>query len=320
MILFVFFTFSMLVTVGAILWATKKSPAQKMASTRLVEIAKKPSGGTQDRQIALTTKSTSRFSDHVSEFFEDRGIGNFIQRLILHSGAKTTVGRVVLSGVVSAVVCGLLADHFTGVLALALAAGVAGSLAPIVVLRFQKSKRVGKFNEALPDAIDLMARALRAGHSMSSSIEVIAQQSPEPLASEFEASFQQQKFGIPFRDSMLAMGERIPSDDLHFFITAILVQKETGGDLTDILDRTTKLIRDRIRIQGEIRTHTAQGRLTGWILALMPVGMLLVMNVITPGYSDVLFHNWLGQRLLIGGAVLILIGGLIIRKIVDIKV
>jgi tight adherence protein B len=119
---------------------------------------------------------------------------------------------------------------------------------------------------------------------------------------------------------MLAMGERIPSDDLHFFITAILVQKETGGDLTDILDRTTKLIRDRIRIQGEIRTHTAQGRLTGWILALMPVGMLLVMNVITPGYSDVLFHNWLGQRLLIGGAVLILIGGLIIRKIVDIKV
>jgi tight adherence protein B len=116
------------------------------------------------------------------------------------------------------------------------------------------------------------------------------------------------------------MGERIPSDDLHFFITAILVQKETGGDLTDILDRTTRLIRERIRIKGEIRTHTASGRLTGWILSLMPLGMLLLMNVITPGYSDLLFHTWLGQRLLIAGAVLIAIGGLIIRKIVDIKV
>jgi tight adherence protein B len=310
----------MLVTAGAILLATKKTPSQKMASTRLNEFAKKPVTDPNGRQIALATKSTSRFSDRISEFFEDRGIGDFIERLILHAGAKTTVGKVVLSGIVSAVVCGLLADHFTGILGLALVIGAVGSLAPIIVLRFKKSKRVAKFNEALPDSIDLMSRALRAGHSMSSSIEVIAQQSPEPLASEFEACFQQQKFGIPFRDSMLAMGERIPSDDLHFFITAILVQKETGGDLTDILDRTTKLIRDRIRIQGEIKTHTAQGRLTGWILSLMPLGMLLLMNFITPGYSDVLFNTWIGQRLLMGGGVLILIGGLIIRKIVDIKV
>jgi tight adherence protein B len=319
-ILFLFFTFSMLVTVGAILWSAKKTPAQKMASARLIEIAKKPNTDMQDRQIALSTKSTSGFSDRISEFFENRGAGDFLQRLILHSGSNTTVGKVVLTGAVSAFFCGLVADHYTGMLALGLLMAAIGSLAPIVVLRFKKSKRIAKFNEALPDAIDLMARALRAGHSMSSSIEVIAQQSPEPLASEFEACFQQQKFGIPFRDSMLAMGERIPSEDLHFFITAILVQKETGGDLTDILDRTTKLIRDRIRIQGEIKTHTAQGRLTGWILSLMPIGMLLLMNIITPGYSDLLFHNWLGQRLLMGGAVLILIGGLIIRKIVDIKV
>ena len=225
-----------------------------------------------------------------------------------------------IAAVASAGGCGLLAEHFTGMVALAFVAAAAGLFAPIVVLKFKRSGRIANFNEALPDAIDLMARALRAGHSLSSSIEVIAQQSPEPLASEFEACFQQQKFGIPFRESMLAMGERIPSDDLHFFITAILVQKETGGDLTDILDRTTKLIRDRIRIQGEIKTHTAQGRLTGWILSLMPIAMLILMNIITPGYSDLLFHNWLGQRLLIAGAVFILIGGLIIRKIVDIKV
>jgi tight adherence protein B len=320
MVLILFFAFTMLVTVGATLWATRKTPVQKLASARLSEISKARSPETHERQIALATKSASRFSDRIGEFFENRSVGNFIERLILHSGAKTTVGQVVLAGIVSAVFCGLLGKRFTGVFGLALLTAAAGAYVPIGVLSFKKSRRLGKFNEALPDAIDLMSRALRAGHSMSSSIEVIAQQSPEPLSSEFEACFQQQKFGIPFRESMLAMGERIPSDDLHFFITAILVQKETGGDLTDILDRTTRLIRERIRIQGEIRTHTAQGRLTGWILALMPVAMLLLMNVITPGYSDLLFHNWLGQRLLIGGAVLIVIGGLIIRKIVDIKV
>ena len=179
---------------------------------------------------------------------------------------------------------------------------------------------MGKFNEALPDAIDLMARALRAGHSVSSSIEVISLQSPEPLAGEFAACFQQQKFGIPFRDAALAMGERIESDDLQFFITAVLVQKETGGDLTDILARTARLIRDRVRIQGEIRTYTAQGRLTGWILGLLPVVMLVILDIITPGYSDALFQTPLGQKLVTGAAVLIIIGGLIIRKIVDIKV
>jgi tight adherence protein B len=320
MILFVFFACSLMVTCGAIFWATRKTPAQKVAGSRLVELAKKPVADKQEPQIELSTRSTSRFSDRIGIFFENRSLGRFIERLILHAGTKTTVGKVVLSGVLSAIFCGLLTSRFTVFLALQLLAAAVGALIPLIVLGFKKRQRVAKFNEALPDAIDLMARALRAGHSMSSSIEVIAQQSPEPLSTEFEACFQQQKFGIPFRDSMLAMGERIPSDDLHFFITAILVQKETGGDLTDILDRTTRLIRERIRIKGEIRTHTASGRLTGWILSLMPLGMLLLMNVITPGYSDLLFHTWLGQRLLIAGAVLIAIGGLIIRKIVDIKV
>ncbi len=317
--LFLFFTCSMLVTAGAMLWATNKTPAQRLASSRLVDIAKKPVTEIQDRQIALTTKSTSSLSDRIGEFFENRSAGDFIERLILHSGVKTTTGKVVLTGLVCALACGFLADHFTGVFALGLLVAAAGAFAPVGFLGFKKGRRIAKFNEALANAIDLMARALRAGHSISSSIEVIAQQSPEPLASEFEACFQQQKFGIPFRDSMLAIGERIPSDDLHFFITAILVQKETGGDLTDILDRTTRLIRERIKLKGEIKTRTAQGRLTGMILALLPVGMLLLMNLITPGYSDLLFHNWLGQRLLMAGGVLIVIGGLIIRKIVDIK-
>lgn len=155
---------------------------------------------------------------------------------------------------------------------------------------------------------------------MSSSIEIIAEQSVEPLASEFAGVYQQQKFGIPFRDALLEMGTHVPSKDLHFLITAILVQKETGGDLTEILDRTTHVIRERVRIEGEVRTYTAQGRLTGWILGLLPVIMLVLINIITPGYSHLLFHDPVGQKMLYAGGILIIVGGLIIRKIVDIQV
>ena len=155
---------------------------------------------------------------------------------------------------------------------------------------------------------------------MNSAVEIVAEQSPEPLSSEFAIVFQQQKFGIPFRDALLQLGDRIPSKDLHFLITAILVQKETGGDLTEILDRTTHVIRDRIRIEGEIKTYTAQGRLTGWILGALPIIMLVILNIVTPGYSAPLFHDPLGQDMLYVGGTLIVIGGLIIRKIVNIQV
>ena len=165
-----------------------------------------------------------------------------------------------------------------------------------------------------------MARALRAGHSISSAIEIVAEQSAEPLACEFATVFHQQKFGIQFRDAILQLGDRVPSRDLHFLITAILVQKETGGDLTEILDRTTRVIRERIRIQGEIQTYTAQGRLTGWILGGLPIIMLGLINIVTPGYSHILFHDPLGQKMLYAGGILIVVGGLIIRKIVDIEV
>jgi len=231
-----------------------------------------------------------------------------------------SVGEVLMVSAGVALVCGTTVQLLAGLLLVTLLAAAISALVPYCYLLFLRMRRVGKFNAALADSIDLMARALRAGHSMASSIEVIAQQSPEPLASEFAVCFQQQKFGIPFRDALLAMGERVPSDDLQFLITAVLVQKETGGDLTDILDRTTAVIRDRVRIQGEVSTRTAQGRMTGWILSALPIILMVVINIITPGYTTVLFHDPLGQKMLIAGGVFIMIGAFIISKIVDIKV
>ena len=155
---------------------------------------------------------------------------------------------------------------------------------------------------------------------MGSAIEMVADQTPEPLAFEFMQVYQQQRLGLQFRDALLQMGARVPSRDLQFLITAILVQKETGGDLTEILDRTAHVIRERIRIEGEVRTHTAQGRLTGWILSLLPIVLLALINIVSLGYSTLLFHDPVGQKLLYAGATFIFLGALIIRKIVDVQV
>jgi tight adherence protein B len=188
---------------------------------------------------------------------------------------------------------------------------------PLGVISFKRARRIAAFNAALPDAIDVMGRALRAGHSMIASINIVAEQSVEPVRYEFGEVFKQQNFGLPLRDALTQMLDHVPSPDLRVLVTGILVQKETGGNLAEILDRTVAVIRDRMRIQGEIKTHTAQGRLTGWILCLLPVVMLLIINIVNPGYSKVLVDTPLGHKLIYIGVFLLSIGGLIIRQIIN---
>lgn len=305
--------------VGVVMFASREPAGKKTVDARLAAMQRNV-GENEVNHLAMRENVRPGLSDRISERVKDYHLGESLERHIIHAGSGMSVGQVLLLGGSLAVGGGMLARLVVGSWLVAVLPALLAAMIPYGVLVFQKSRRVGKFNEALPDAIDLMARALRAGHSMASSIEVVAQQSPQPLCGEFEICFQQQKFGIPFRDAILSMGERLPSDDLQFLITAILVQKETGGDLTDILDRTTAVIRDRIRIHGEVATKTAQGRLTGWILSALPIVLLIVINIITPGYSHVLFADPLGQKLMMAGGVFILIGGFIISRIVDIKV
>ena len=309
----------LLVTFLVVLVVTRTKPSEKLTQERIDNLVKlQPKEAASP--ISLEQSTSDSLSDRLTERFRKLGLAQRLEKKLLHSGAKTSLGKFVLLSAVTAVVAMVIVFLFTSALLLALIALVVGALLQYVLLNWKCASRLKKFNDALPDAIELMARALRAGHSMASSIEVIAQQSPEPLKNEFAKCAQQQRFGIPFRDAILGMSERMPSDDLHFLVTAILVQKETGGDLTEILDRTTEVIRERVRIAGEIRTYTAQGRLTGWILSGLPVTLLIVITVTSPSYSHVLFYDPLGKKLLYAGAGLIVLGAMTIRKIVDIKV
>ncbi len=319
--LFVGFFVILLSSFMLVLFLLRPKAADKAVERRLQIIAiNKKDAADADLGLRAQEVPRGRLTDRIGEYVQRFHFAADLKQLIAHAGSKASVGGVIGSSLLIAVGLTFFAHSMIDFLPLDIAAAVLGAASRWALLRFQKSRRLSKFTQALPDAIELMARALRAGHSMNSAVEIIAEQSVAPLDAEFGIVFQQQKFGIPFRDAILQLGERVPSKDLHFLITAILVQKETGGDLTEILDRTTTVIRERVRIEGEIRTYTAQGRLTGWILSGLPIAMLILINLITPGYSHILFHDPVGQELLSAGAALIVVGGFIISRIVDIQV
>jgi tight adherence protein B len=316
-------TFVLALALSSIILMLAMRPAgtSKQAQRRLVSIRRSVQAQRAGTERAeLEQEGRRDYVVRVGELLEQYEFAKRLKVLLVHADSGMSVGGVVLACVGAGLGCGVVSFLYFRMIAVAGAALMAGGATPYLLLRRKSSRRLKAFSDALPGAIELMARALRAGHAIGTSIELIAEQSSEPLAGEFAQVYQQQRVGLPFREALLQMGERVPSRDLHFLVTAILVQKETGGDLTEILDRASHVIRERVRIQGEVRTHSAQGRLTGWILGLLPVIMLGLVNIVSPGYSSVLFHDPTGQKMLYVGGALILVGGLVIRKIVDIQV
>jgi tight adherence protein B len=165
-----------------------------------------------------------------------------------------------------------------------------------------------------------MGRALRAGHAVTAAIEMVGREIPDPVGAEFRRVFEEQNFGLPLREALLNLAKRIPVPDLQFLVTAMLVQKETGGNLAEVLDKAGVVIRERSRLLGQLKIYTAQGRMTGWILGLLPFILFVLMSLINPDYAHTLLNDPVGIKAVWGGLAWMAIGVMMIRKIVDIKV
>jgi len=240
--------------------------------------------------------------------------------LIDQSGLQWTIGRVVFTTLVMICVGALLGNWWMAPGLLGWAPGLALGAAPYVFLLKKRERRFRRIAQQLPEAIDLMSSGLRAGQALASTVEIVAKEADDPLASEFRRAAVEQSFGLPFRDAMLNLRSRVPVPDLQFLVAAILVQKETGGNLAQILDKTSRMIRERMRVAGEMRIRTAQGRITGWVLCALPFAMFIGMNLLHPGYGRVLFENPLGRTMLTYAAILMVIGVFLIRRIVNITI
>jgi tight adherence protein B len=243
-----------------------------------------------------------------------------LQERISQAGLTMKAGKLILISACLFLGTAVIVGLFTPMLLVGLLVGICVGLIPYGVVMYLRQKRLRAFEERFPEALDLLGRAVRAGHAFTTGLEMIAKESPEPIASEFRTTFEEQNFGLPLRDALLNMTERIPSIDVRFFVTALLIQKETGGNLAEILDGLARVIRDRFRIYREVRVRTAQGRLTAGILIALPIFMMLVLMVMNPNYMGVLFHDPKGMLALTVAGIMQVIGSLVIWKIIHIEV
>jgi tight adherence protein B len=242
-----------------------------------------------------------------------------LQTTVEQSGLKITVGTLLAA---SAAIGGLVffvLQRFGLWTSLALGAGVLAAWMPYNVVKYARTRRMFKFEEQFPEALDLLGRALRAGHAFTTGIEMVGKEMPDPIGPEFSMLYDQQNYGMPLPDALKLFGERIPVLDARFFVTAVLIQRESGGNLSEVLDNLAHVIRERFRVKRQIRVISAHGRITGWVLVCLPPVLGLVLFTINPETRQLMFYDPLGQRMLVGAAVLQVIGTLIMRKIINVE-
>jgi tight adherence protein B len=208
----------------------------------------------------------------------------------------------------------------TQVAILAILIGVLGGLAPLAFVLHRRSQRFNRIEQELPESLDLMVSGLRAGHSLVAALRLVAYESPEPIGGEFRICFDEQNYGLELRTAMENLVRRAPLQDLRIVVTAILIQKESGGNLAEVLDKASYVIRERFRLKRQVRVHTAQGRLTGWILSFLPVVLGIGLYLVNPETMSILWTRPIGIKLLYTSAAMTLTGALIIRKIVNMEV
>ena len=191
---------------------------------------------------------------------------------------------------------------------------------PTIVVNVRKNNRVKRFILYFPEALEMFARSLRAGHSFTGAIQLVGQEMPDPIGPEFQKVFDEQNLGIPLRTALIGLTNRIDILDVKFFVTAVLIQRETGGNLAEIIDKIAYVIRERFRIQGQLKIHTAQARLTGIVLAFLPIGVAFILFLMSPGYMKPLWTEPEGRSMILGAIFLQIMGMLVIRKIIRIKI
>jgi tight adherence protein B len=242
-----------------------------------------------------------------------------LQRLIEQAGVKVTVGAVVAASGLLALVCGYFTWRATGWPVLAAPAAVAVSTIPVSILKRLRTLRLRKFEEQFPEALDLMSRALRAGHAFTTGLEMVASEMPAPVAQEFRLLFDQQNYGMPLPQAFKTFAERIPVLDARFFATAVLIQRESGGNLSEVLDNLSGVIRERFRVKRQMRVISAHGRITGWVLVGLPPVLGAALMTVNQEHRQLMFGDTLGLQMIVGAAILQVIGTLIIRKIINIE-
>jgi tight adherence protein B len=292
---------------------------QRSRLERRLKDVSAPMGADAD-ELGLVRRPTEGLLPVIDRVVSRMRAGSWLAALIEQAGVHTTpssiMGMTVAAAVVATFVTGIFTPSWYG----RLAAGVLASGLPIGFLSHRRSKRMRAFEEQFPEALDLLSRALRAGHAFQSAMGMVADELKEPVGPEFKKTFDHQNFGLPLRDALIQMSERVPILDVRFFVTAVLIQRDTGGNLSEILDNLAHVVRERFKVKRQVRVHTAHGRFTAFVLLSLPPALAIMLSFINPEHMQLLFTDKLGQQMLIAVMIMQGVGFLWIRKVIRIEV
>jgi tight adherence protein B len=303
----------------------QRSAQARLLRERLATVQETPAHQASEELALLRDEMLSKIPALDNLLRRSSRISN-LQPFLEQANLKIRAGNILVLCMISAVVLGVVGFIAAGSLpanqALLFAAVgvVLGAFMPYSYASYRRTKRFQKFEELFPEAIDTLARAVRAGHAFTTALELIASELSEPVASEFRKLFEEQKFGLPVRDALMNLTERMPLVDVKFFVTAVMLQRETGGNLAEILDNLSYVIRERFKIMRQVRVYTAQGRLTMMLLMGLPPIIVVTMLLTSRAFIRPLFYDPIGHALVVAGIVLQTIGYFVIRKIIQIQV
>ena len=297
----------------------QRNARARLIKDRLATVQKAPERE-PDEEFALVRDEQLSKIPALDDLLRRSARVSAIQESLEQAGMKFRAGNFIMLCILCGTLAGLAAVLYTKNPAIAWAALVIGAVLPYSVVSYRRQKRFEKFEELFPEAIDTLARAVRAGHAFTTALEMISNETTEPLAGEFRKLYEEQKFGMPVRDALMNLTERVPLVDIKFFVTAVMLQRETGGNLAEILDNLCYVIRERFKIQRQVRVHTAQGRLTMALLMAMPPVVVAILAVFSPEFVHPLFYDPIGHTLLVASIALQTVGYFVIRKIIKIQV
>jgi tight adherence protein B len=320
MIILLFLAFFLAAALVISAFATQDRKETKQALSRLERVAAPQSSDATEGSLSLRREERLSAVGWIDEALRKIGLADKLRLLLYQADLKWTVGRLLLISTLAALIAGVLVQLRTGALLLSLMVAVVAASGPFLYVLRKRSNRFDRMRLYLPEALDLMVAAIRAGHSFSSAMGMSAKESPEPIRKEFRQCFDEQNFGLELRYALKNLAHRVPIHDIRIMVTAVLIQNETGGNLTEILEKVGYLIREDFRLQRQVRVHTAQGRLTGWILSLLPPILGLLLYLVNPTNMSLLWKREVGRYMLYTSVVMTTIGALIIRKIIRIRV
>ena len=314
--IFLFFLFA---TYALFLVMSRKTDTRHARLQKRVADALQDSTTSSGDEIQLTREDTIGGTPFVNKLLSSLDVTSKLDKTLRQADMQITVTRLLVFCAVAGLMAGLAAYTVANAL-LALLVGIVAAILPLFNVSMKRKKRLNKFNSQLPDTLDLLSRSLSVGHAFSESLHQVASEMPDPIATEFRIAFEEQKLGLSTKAALDRLTERVPLLDLRLCVTAMHIQRETGGNLGEILEKVSHTIRERFKLMEDFRTMTTASRGSAWILCSLPVLIIALLTFINPDYMYALIHEQRGHYVLIVAAVLQFLGVVTINKILNIKV